>query len=105
MKSVRLSGHHKGIAIDVAVYTLGATWIERHFTLDRTWKGPDHAAYLRPDGLRKLRHGLDAAFKAFKFKEIDFLEIEKKQATKLCWDRKLLNNVNNKFLIDISLVI
>ena len=34
------SGHHLGIAIDVAAYALGATWIERHFTLDRTWKGP-----------------------------------------------------------------
>ena len=41
------SGHHKGIAIDISAYTLGATWIERHFTKDRTWKGTDHAASRR----------------------------------------------------------
>jgi len=46
VRSIGFSGHHKGIAIDVAAYTLGATWIERHFTLDRTWKGTDHAASL-----------------------------------------------------------
>ena len=33
---------------------LGAEWIERHYTLDRTWKGTDHAASLEPDGVRKL---------------------------------------------------
>ena len=95
MKSIGFSGHHKGIAIDVTVYTLGATWIERHFILYRTWKGRDHAASLEPDGLRKLKRDLDAAFEALKFKDVDFLEVEKKQAKKLRWDRKLLNNVNN----------
>lgn len=95
VRSIGFSGHHKGIAIDVAAYTLGATWIERHFTLDRTWKGTDHAASLEPDGLRKLKRDLHAAFEALKFKEVDFLEVEKKQAKKLRWDRKLLNNVNN----------
>ena len=42
VKEIGFSGHHLGI-VDVA-YTLGATWIERHFTLDRTWKGTDHSA-------------------------------------------------------------
>lgn len=79
MKSFGFSVHHKGIAIDVVAYTLGATCIERHFTLDRIWKGTDHGASLEPEGLRKLRCGLDAASKAFKFKKVEFLEIEKKQ--------------------------
>jgi len=48
------SGHHKGIAIDIAAMALGASWIERHFTLDRTSKGTDHAASLEPDGMRRL---------------------------------------------------
>lgn len=52
--NVGYSGHNYGIAADVAAYTLGAKWIERHFTLDRTMKGTDHAASLEPDGLRKL---------------------------------------------------
>ena len=77
MKSFGFSGHHKDIAIDVAPYTLGAIWLERHFTLDRTWKGRDHAASLKPDGLRKLKRGLDAAFEALKFKEVNFLELKK----------------------------
>jgi N-acetylneuraminate synthase len=38
VKAIGFSGHHLGIAIDVAAYTLGAEWIERHFTKDRTWK-------------------------------------------------------------------
>ncbi|HMB62352.1 MAG TPA: N-acetylneuraminate synthase family protein, partial [Eudoraea sp.] len=41
VKSIGFSGHHLGIAVDVAAYTLGAHIIERHFTLDRTWKGTD----------------------------------------------------------------
>lgn len=51
---VGYSGHHLGIAIDMAAIALGATYIERHFTLDRTWKGTDHAASLEPDGMRRL---------------------------------------------------
>ena len=38
VNEIGFSGHHLGIAIDIAAYTLGAKWIERHFTKDRTWK-------------------------------------------------------------------
>jgi YrbI family 3-deoxy-D-manno-octulosonate 8-phosphate phosphatase len=51
---VGLSGHHRGIAVDAAAVALGARVIERHFTLDRTWKGSDHAASLEPGGLARL---------------------------------------------------
>ena len=54
VKDIGFSGHHLGIAVDIAAYTLGSNWIERHFTLDRTWKGTDHSASLEPTGLRKL---------------------------------------------------
>ncbi len=54
VKAVGFSGHHLGIAADMAAVTLGAAYLERHFTLNRTWKGTDHAASLEPDGLRKL---------------------------------------------------
>ena len=43
VKRIGFSGHHLGIAVDIAAYTLGASVIERHYTLDRTWKGTDHA--------------------------------------------------------------
>ena len=58
--TVGLSGHHRGIAIDSAAVALGARLIERHFTLDRTWKGSDHAASLEPMGLSKLVRDLRA---------------------------------------------
>ncbi len=51
---VGYSGHERGLAPTEAAAALGATVIERHFTLDRTMVGPDHAASLEPDGLRRL---------------------------------------------------
>jgi sialic acid synthase len=48
------SGHEKGIAISLGAVALGAMVIERHFTLDRTMKGGDHAASLEEPGLTKL---------------------------------------------------
>ena len=71
------SGHHKGIAIDIAAYTHGATWIERHFTKDRTWKGTDHAASLEPPGMSKLTRNLNSVYDALKFKSQEILDIEK----------------------------
>jgi len=83
VKEIGFSGHHLGIAIDVAAYTLGATWIERHYTLDRTWKGTDHAASLEPDGVRRLVRDLKAINKALAYKKDDILDIEKVQREKL----------------------
>ncbi len=83
MKSIGFSGHHLGIAVDIAAYTLGAHIIERHFTLDRTWKGTDHAASLEPMGLRKLCRDLRATHKALTYKQKDILEIEQVQRDKL----------------------
>lgn len=52
---VGYSGHEKsGWAVTLAAITLGAVVVERHFTLDRTLPGPDHAASLDPLGLLRL---------------------------------------------------
>lgn len=83
VKSIGFSGHHLGIAVDSAAVALGAEWIERHFTLDRTWKGTDHAASLEPDGLRKLTRDCKAVAKALTYKQKDILEIEQVQRNKL----------------------
>ncbi len=48
------SGHEKGIAIPPVAVGLGAAIVERHFTLDRTMKGGDHAASLEPAGFAKM---------------------------------------------------
>lgn len=83
VKKIGFSGHHLGIAVDVAAYTLGATVIERHYTLDRTWKGTDHAASLEPEGVRKLKRNLMATYSALHYKEKEVLDIESVQRNKL----------------------
>lgn len=83
VKAIGFSGHHLGIAVDSAAVALGAEWIERHFTLDRTWKGTDHAASLEPDGMRKLARDCRAVYKALQYKKEDILEIESVQRNKL----------------------
>jgi len=83
VKAIGFSGHHLGIAIDVAAYTLGASYVERHYTLDRTWKGTDHAASLEPNGVMRLVRDLKAAHKALHYKEKDILDIEQVQREKL----------------------
>ena len=81
--AIGFSGHHLGIAADVAALALGATWFERHFTLDRTWKGTDHAASLEPDGLRRLRRDLVHVAQALTAKPEPVLPVEKPQRDKL----------------------
>ena len=83
VKEIGFSGHHLGIAVDVAAYTLGAPIIERHFTLDRTWKGTDHAASLEPEGMRKLTRDVEAVRKALTYKSAEILSIEAVQREKL----------------------
>lgn len=83
VKAIGFSGHHLGIAVDVAAYTLGADYIERHYTLDRTWKGTDHAASLEPDGIRKLVRNLQAVHEALTYKGEEILPIEQIQRDKL----------------------
>lgn len=51
---IGLSDHENGIAMAVAAYVLGARVVEKHFTLNHTWKGTDHAFSLEPIGMRKL---------------------------------------------------
>ncbi len=87
VKEMGFSGHHLGISIDIASYVLGATWIERHFTMDRTWKGTDHAASLEPAGLSKLTRDLKATFKALTYKESEILPIEQIQRDKLKYSK------------------
>lgn len=83
VKAIGFSGHHLGIAVDIAAYTLGASYIERHYTLNRTWKGTDHAASLEPEGVRKLKRNLMAVYQSLNYKEKEILDIEAVQREKL----------------------
>lgn len=51
---VGYSGHETGLATTVAAVAMGATFVERHFTLDRAMWGSDHAASVEPQGLQRL---------------------------------------------------
>lgn len=83
VKEIAFSGHHLGIAADIAAMTLGARWIERHYTLDRTWKGTDHAASLEPDGLRRLVRDVRNVAKSLSAKKTEMLDCELVQRAKL----------------------
>lgn len=57
-KPVGYSDHTVGIEVAIAAAALGAVVIEKHFTLDKTMEGPDHAASLNPDELKQMIHAI-----------------------------------------------
>ena len=52
--NIGYSDHTLGIEVPIAAVALGATIIEKHFTLDRTMEGPDHKASLEPQELKAM---------------------------------------------------
>jgi N-acetylneuraminate synthase/sialic acid synthase len=58
---IGLSDHQNGISMALVAYVLGARMVEKHFTLNRAWKGTDHAFSLEPTGLTKLVRDLKRA--------------------------------------------
>ena len=51
---IGISDHDNGIAMSLVAYVLGARVIEKHFTLNRAWKGTDHSFSLEREGMRRL---------------------------------------------------
>lgn len=58
---IGVSDHQNGIAMALIAYALGARVIEKHFTLNRAWRGTDHAFSLEPIGMKKLVRDLHRA--------------------------------------------
>ncbi|WP_336146499.1 N-acetylneuraminate synthase [Marinobacter salarius] len=56
--NVGYSDHTPGIEVPIAAVALGATVIEKHFTVDRSLPGPDHRASLEPDELKAMVQGI-----------------------------------------------
>ena len=52
--NIGYSDHTLGVEVPIAAAALGATVIEKHFTLDRNMEGPDHKASLEPDELKAM---------------------------------------------------
>lgn len=67
--NVGYSDHTLGIEVPIAATAMGATVIEKHFTLDRTMEGPDHRASLEPDELKTMVRAIRNIEKALGSKE------------------------------------
>ena len=86
------SGHEHGIAISTAAVALGARIVERHFTLDRTMKGGDHAASLEPQGFTKMVRDIHHIENAMGIFEKEVQESELPVFKKLA--KSIVSNVN-----------
>jgi N-acetylneuraminate synthase/sialic acid synthase len=80
---IGLSDHENGIDAAPLGYMLGARIFEKHFTLDRSWKGTDHAFSLEPEGLRKLIRNLRRIPLILGSKNKKILSSEKKPLQKM----------------------
>jgi sialic acid synthase len=80
---IGLSDHQNGIAMADVAYILGARVIEKHFTLNRAWKGTDHAYSLEPVGMRKLVRDLRRVRAALGTGQKQPLPVEKKPLFKM----------------------
>jgi sialic acid synthase len=80
---IGLSDHFNGIAMSIVAFVLGGRIVEKHFTLNHTWRGTDHALSLEPIGMRKMVRDLRRARVALGTGSKTTLEIEKPALTKM----------------------
>ncbi len=101
--NVGYSDHTLGIEVPIAAVALGATVIEKHFTLDRTMQGPDHRASLEPDELklmvtaiRNVEIALEGSEKTVSSSEIKNRDVARKSivASKTIHQGELLTEEN-----------
>jgi len=80
---IGLSDHENGIDAATTAYMLGARVFEKHFTLDRSFKGSDHGFSLEPQGLSKLARNLNRIPTLLGSSEKRILDSEKKSLHKM----------------------
>ncbi len=80
---IGLSDHFNGIAMSIVAYVLGGRIVEKHFTLNHTWRGTDHALSLEPIGMRKMVRDLQRARVALGNNTKTTLEIEEPALAKM----------------------
>jgi len=78
-----LSDHESGITMATVAFVLGARIVEKHFTLNRSWKGTDHSFSLAPNGLRRLVRNLRRTKLALKEFKKNRLSCEEKPLLKM----------------------
>jgi sialic acid synthase len=79
---VGYSGHERGTAITIASVAVGGCMVERHFTLDRSMKGPDHAASLEVTGMSAVVERIKKTYVSLGTPEKNILESELKNRKK-----------------------
>ena len=92
---VGYSDHTQGIEVPIAAVTLGATIIEKHFTIDRNLPGPDHKASLEPkelkalvDSIRHIEQALGDGIKKVSDSERENMSVARKSIVAACPIRK-----------------
>lgn len=90
---VGYSDHTLGIEVPIAAVALGACVIEKHFTLDRTLPGPDHAASLEPNELKAMVSGIRNIEKAISGSGVK--ELSKSEQKNIAIARKSLHVVRD----------
>ena len=82
-KQIGYSGHEYGLVTTFAAVAMGATWVERHITLDRTMWGSDQKSSVEPTGLIKLVKGIrdiDSAFGVPTSRKVHPSELSKRKS-------------------------
>ena len=101
--TIGYSDHTLGIEVDIAAVAMGASVIEKHFTLDKTMEGPDHKASLEPkelkamvDAIRNIENALGSWEKRASPSESDNINIVRKSiiASQMIKKGDLLTNKN-----------
>lgn len=81
-KEIGYSGHEYGLVTTFASIPLGATWIERHITLDRTMWGSDQTSSIEPSGLFKLVKGIRDIEQAMQYEPQPRIQFESENEKK-----------------------
>jgi len=88
INGVGFSGHHIGVASDIAAFMLGAKIIERHYTLERTMKGTDHVGSLERQGISYVLNYISQVSEALGSHSKELLDCELPALNKLRSDLK-----------------
>ncbi len=100
--TIGLSDHENGIDAASIAYMLGARAFEKHFTLNRSWKGTDQSFSLEPEGLRKLVRNLNRIPILLGNSDKQLLESEKKPLKKMAKSIVANGNLKKGTILEIK---
>jgi sialic acid synthase SpsE len=98
------SSHDRGVAIPAASVLLGSCFIEKHFTMDRTAKGPDHISSVEPRGLELIVKYSKSIHKAIGSNSKELCDAEKSNRIKHGYSCVASRNLPKDTVIDETMV-